>query len=411
MTPTQRRSVTMVKRLARLMKRDAPNEWPGLRDAFGRAPSRLGASLFFLGSAIDGGRQPADVAWRSAQRFVLGIVPLHARDEVWSWILRTHTLTTWRRRRRAYGLHRIGAWHDRVYRFARFIIDNLNGDPRNIWRRIPEDVDPIDHLRSVLYTMRFGPALTRMVVGALVDHGLVKGDTAFKDDIHVRRGMKALGLSRSQNSRDVLEAGLRFFGRHSWKVDLVLYRLGERGYKSRAAIERYYRERLIERRDDKVRAQWKQQQERLRKIVRAAMANARKRARLSGWRFEVADDGDSIGFLMSRRRGIGATDFVRNSLEVWVGLSVNIGEATIAAWTQFDFDIESRVARSEALRDALQHERYKCSYFDADGWEMHCRRLLGIPMARASSVSDRRWINAITRGASEVEAILIFGAR
>ena len=117
----------MVRKLAEIMRRDEPFEWAGLRRTFGEQPSLPGANLFILGSAVDGGQQPADVAWRSAQRFVFGIVPPAEREWVWDWIVRRHTPGEWRRKRRAYALHRNRAWHDRVYRFAEFISKHLDG--------------------------------------------------------------------------------------------------------------------------------------------------------------------------------------------------------------------------------------------------------------------------------------------
>src|SRR5262252_7730881 len=150
-TARQRETVNMIRKLAKIMRKEEPIEWCGLRKEMGKQPSRVVAHLFFLEAAVDGGRQRADTAWRAAQAFVLGIIPRRQRGRVWDWIVEEHSFRRWQRHRSVYALHRTQAWHDRVYRLAEFMSKNLHGDPRNIWRQVPGDVEPIDYVRSVLH--------------------------------------------------------------------------------------------------------------------------------------------------------------------------------------------------------------------------------------------------------------------
>ncbi len=329
----------------------------------------------------------------------------HPRRDV-HWITKRHTQSEWRRRRLTYGLHRVRIWHERVYRIARFIVENLDGDPRNMWKRVPGGVEPIDHVRSVLHTMRFGPALSRMVVGALRDHGLVKGETAFKDDIYVRRGMRVLGLASSERSGDVLEAGVRLFGKNSWDVDLVFYRLGESGYTTRAQIERYYRERIIERRDKKVEQGWQLYRRGWLEVIRAASEKAAERIERKGWMIEPSHDRTSLGFLVTRDRGRFAGEFKKGYLQVWSGVMANVGEACIELWNQLDFDIESPLAQSLRFRERLREEGYACSYDDSDGWERHYKLLGRFPIRQRPRKVGRRVSNALARASERAVRML-----
>jgi hypothetical protein len=396
----------MIRRLAKLLRKDGPSEWPGLRDRFGEQPSRIGANIFVLGCAVDGGQQTADVAWRAAQRFVLGVVPPKEREHVWDWIVRQHTLTEWRRRRAAYGLHRNRIWHTRVYRFADFIAKYVGGDPRNIWRRVPEGVEPMDHVRSVLQTMRFGPALSRMLVGALLDHGLLKGETAFKDDIYVRRGMRRLGLASSESNLAVLEAGRRFFGKNSWAVDLVLYRLGEQGYRTRRQIERYYRQRVLEKRDERVQQLWKKRRRAWLSIVRRALAEATAKLQAAGWSSISNHGKDFLGFLVSTKRGALGSEFRNESLYVWSGVALNVPETCIEVWNQVEFDIDGPVARSLKLRDRLRAEGYNCSYNDAGGWEIHYKLMRNCSISKRPKNLSRGLAGALVRGTEKAVRML-----
>ncbi len=405
-TPQQRQMAMMIRKLAKLMRKDVPNEWPGLPGQFGGQPSRTGANIFILGSAVDGGQQPADIAWRAAQRFVLGVVPIRERERMWDWIVRYHTLSDWRRKRSAYGLHRNRLWHSRVYRFAEFISRYLNGDARNIWRHVPDGVASIDYTRSILHAMRFGPALSRMVVGALLDHGLLKGDSAFKDDIHVRRGMRLLGLASSKAGRAVLEAGERFFGANSWEVDLAFYRLGEQGYKTRRQIESYYRRRIDDRGDEDVRCRWRKQSRGWQNVVNTAIAAIEVQLGES-WEVIPNHGNDYLGFEIRTTRGLLRDEFMREYLQVWTGAALNVPEACVEIWNHVEFDIDGPVARSLKLRDALRAAGYKCSYDDFDRWETHYKRVRNCSIAKRPERLARGVLRSLS-GATE-EAIDILG--
>lgn len=65
---SKRRSVEMVLRLAKLFKADGLAEW-GLPEHPGKQPTQIAANAFFMGCAVDGGQQRAEVAWLNASMF------------------------------------------------------------------------------------------------------------------------------------------------------------------------------------------------------------------------------------------------------------------------------------------------------------------------------------------------------
>lgn len=74
--------------------------------------------------------------------------------------------------------------------------------------------------------LKVGPALSRMIVGALRDHQLIKsGKSDFKPDLHVCRQMHRLGLSPTSKVSDVLTAADKYFP-DPWLADTALFYLG-----------------------------------------------------------------------------------------------------------------------------------------------------------------------------------------
>lgn len=373
-TPRQRRMAAIIKTLASLFRKEDPGGWIGLRAKAGQQPSIVGANLFLLACSIDG-QQREERVNRVAQRFVFGIVPKANRPSMWKWIVANHTPLTWRRKKLEYGLHHLTAWHDAVYDFARFIESNLDGDPRRIWRGCPPDVIPMDYVRTVFHLMGLGPARSRMTVGALRDHRLITGSSDFKDDIHVRRGMKRLGLARSDSSDDVLSAGREFFGQDSWVVDLVLYRLGKRQACTRTQVQREYQQRIVEKRDKTVRQSWAAQETRWREVVRAAANETHRAMHSRGWGIKPSHADQAAGFLVHRTRGRLSSLFMGNELYIWNGIALDVQTASVQLLHGLEFHPDSRVSGSKAFRNMLVKEGYDPWYDDRQRWETHYRIL------------------------------------
>jgi len=63
----------------------------------------------------------------------------------------------------------------------------------------------------------------------------------------------------------------------------VFYRLGEQGYETRAQIERYYRQRILEKRDKRVWDAWTEGRSGLLSLVRAALVKTARKYQGTGW--------------------------------------------------------------------------------------------------------------------------------
>lgn len=118
-------------------------------------------------------------------------------------------------------------------RNAEIVLDQHNGDVRNIWRRVSsKDVDLI--YERFLEFVGIGPALAKMAQFILVrDFGIAGGVDSkrfmrVKPDVHVRRVAERLGLV-SKGTPCVVTRELDALGLESQAdVDLVLFRVGQR---------------------------------------------------------------------------------------------------------------------------------------------------------------------------------------
>jgi len=232
------RMAKVIEQIAECVKDSDELEWPGLRKD--RRPTKREGQRFFLGSCIDY-MQNADVAWAKVDDLLINIVPHRYRDDVFSWICRRHTKAEWARKHHKYNLHRFPSAHTRLYGIAKSIVNEYDGDPRNVWERTPARklLDVLTH------DVKVGSAIGHMMVGALRDNGLIsKRRSDFKPDRHVCRLMKAIGLSQSDNPKDVIAAGRRWF-KDPWAVDKAFYVMGREGVKNRLDVERYYRRAVL----------------------------------------------------------------------------------------------------------------------------------------------------------------------
>jgi hypothetical protein len=357
-TYRERRTVEMLRGLSAYLRRTEEVSWPGLPDQPGARTTVLGANTFLLGCLIDG-QQPAERAWRVARRFVFGIVPESQRAWFWHWIIKNHTEREWNACRHTYALHRFGAWHNKVYRTARVLVDLFDGDARGIWRSIPSDTNQVSYVQARLGVIGMGPAIARMTAGALRDCRLIEGSGSFKDDRHVRRIMKVLGLSRSDSSQDVLAAGRRLLGDDSWAIDYALFHLGKQRLSTRSAIERYCRRVGLRdgRRLDRE-GVWRKRIAACRDIAVEVLGAAQRRAPVNVWKLDVGNDEPYVGMALSRRRGRFARDVESGEAGVWAGFWLDSDSGYVNVGTELVFDVRSRLSASLRLRDALIHDRY-----------------------------------------------------
>jgi hypothetical protein len=194
--------------------------WPFLPLTPGTQPTLEQANLFFLGCCIDL-QERYKIAWERARRFFSEIVPPAERKYLWHWISNPSE-KEWIERAQDYRLHRFPAFHKRIHRIAKSMQQQFSGDPRKIWAA---NVDRL--LPTLEEDLQVGPAISRMIVGALRDHRLVKLDKSdFKPDLHVCKVMHRLGLAQTSKPADVLAVSQRCFS-DPWAVDAALFYLSQ----------------------------------------------------------------------------------------------------------------------------------------------------------------------------------------
>lgn len=194
--------------------------WPGLPSTPGVQPTLKEANFFFLGCCIDL-QERYKVAWTRARRFFADIVPSAEQEFLWRWIS-NHSEKDWILRAQDYKLHRFPAFHKRIHRIATSLQRQFGGDPRLVWA--PKNLSNL--LLILEQDLRVGPAISRMIIGALRDHRLVSLTRSdFKPDRHVCRQMQWLGLSKTSEPDEVLKVAKKYFD-DPWIIDSALFYLG-----------------------------------------------------------------------------------------------------------------------------------------------------------------------------------------
>ncbi|MDD4161354.1 MAG: hypothetical protein PHW87_02620 [Methanothrix sp.] len=139
----------------------SPNKSPSLKDA----------NKFLLACIIDY-QTRADVAWQSARRFAedtLGDPKL-----LWNEIA-SESLPVWMSKQKEYSLHRYPKAHERVWSIGNKIVLQYDGDARKIWKN-----QSIEATLYRLIDLKVGEQISRIVVGALHDTGLIEGNQMSK---------------------------------------------------------------------------------------------------------------------------------------------------------------------------------------------------------------------------------------
>lgn len=204
----------------RLLQRGGPGviHWSWLSELGGAWADRKRANKFLLGAILDYQMQAA-LVWENARRFAED--DLGDPENLWETIL---AIPAWESEVvfRRYRLHRFFAAHRRVQRIGETIVRNYCGDAREIWKdRRPAEV------RKRLETMRVGPQISRMVVGALFDTKQISGVGELKADLHVRRVLGRVFVGGKVSVAEAHRIANRMKPGASWMLDAPLYLLGK----------------------------------------------------------------------------------------------------------------------------------------------------------------------------------------
>jgi hypothetical protein len=151
--------------------------WPGLSDCTENPPDKKTANIFFLSAILDY-QMDADWVWAHTKEFAETTIP--NPSDLWRWIT-DHSFEEWKKKWKEYGLHRFPAVHERVWTIGKIIVDEYEGDVRNIWLN-----QPPDKLQARIFSLVGGVAILRMILGALLDtHQISSCRLDVKPDVHV----------------------------------------------------------------------------------------------------------------------------------------------------------------------------------------------------------------------------------
>lgn len=293
LTSDQIKTIEMIEEVAEFLRSEWLSDenfegWPGLPDEPASQPTLEGANYFFLGCCVDY-QERMYTAWSKARRFCFKTVPDGKLATIWEWIT-DHSQDEWQSRYQQYALHRFPAAHQRVYRIANTLQSHFGGDPRNIWA-----TGNVSRLPSILENdLAVGPAISRMIVGALRDHRLIDlQGTDFKPDRYVCRLMKSFGLSETEEWEDVCEAGKRCFA-DPWLVDCAFFHLGsDISIKTKEEFLQYYG----------IMKEWKRSREKVKQQVVDLIPSTLNDVETKDWGVHLNSSPHWIGFDLIKETG------------------------------------------------------------------------------------------------------------
>jgi hypothetical protein len=135
------------------------------------------ANIFFLAAILDY-QMPAEWVWNNTKKFAETTIT--NPDGLWRWIT-DHSLKDWKDKWKTYGLHRYPAAHVRVWKIGKKIVEEYDGDVRNIWLNQPPDI-----VQKRIFSLVGGVAIPRMILGALLDTKQISScKLDVKPDVHV----------------------------------------------------------------------------------------------------------------------------------------------------------------------------------------------------------------------------------
>lgn len=181
--------------------------------------SKKNANKFILGAIIDY-QIEADMAWDNAKRLTESI--LGDPDNLWDYIVQTYTKNEWALKWRAFKVHRFPAAHNRIWRIGNEIVNRYDGDARRIWQGKKPNT-----ILSNLENMKFGPEISRMVIGVLLTYGEVQGKGDVKADSHVRTVLGRI-FNRDLSTEEAHRIAQTIHPDNPWEIDVTLYDIGKR---------------------------------------------------------------------------------------------------------------------------------------------------------------------------------------
>ena len=212
--------------------------WPWLSDLRGRPADRKTANKFVLGAIMDY-QMKGDIVWNNAR--ILSEHILGDPDDLWAAISSRSERAVEdlfrnpphpgrapsppraaQKGAKGRSLHRFpGRTSRRVRRIAAHIAERYGGDARKIWQKLPTDAI-LRNLRDI----GTGPQTSRMIVGALIDTGQIKGKGDLKADLHARRVLGRIFRGGEVSAGEALAIADGMEPGNSWLLNKYIYRLG-----------------------------------------------------------------------------------------------------------------------------------------------------------------------------------------
>ena len=209
-----------VKRLLLSNRQEHPEGfWSWMSRLEGRPADKKSANKFLLACILDY-QMRYEIVWENARRFAED--DLGDPADLWDVVTGTpqsdwESKAHWQK----LSLHRFPAGHNRVWRIGRRIVEEYQGDARNIWRGMSANA-----VVKRLERIGVGPQLSRMTVGGLMDTGQITGCGDLKADIHttrvIGRVFKGSKVSEAQ-AHSIAESMLPG---DTWQLDYPLFQLG-----------------------------------------------------------------------------------------------------------------------------------------------------------------------------------------
>ena len=193
--------------------------WPFLEPLNGRPADKRTANKFFLACIVDY-QQKADRAWEQAKYFVEEI--MGDPPDIWRAILEKHkSEDDWRQAKSQYRLHRWDKAHMRVYRIGRQLIEQYDGDARRIWMAAT-----LDEIQYRLSELRVGDQISQMILGGLRDTGQIDKSADLKADTHVCRVLGRIAIGAPVSPEGATQLARMLNPEAPWLLDRPLYVLG-----------------------------------------------------------------------------------------------------------------------------------------------------------------------------------------
>lgn len=192
--------------------------WGWLSDSCAKRLSKKSANKFFLACILDY-QIPAEQAWENARRLAEDI--FNDPNELWR-VIADYSEEEWQSKWQTYKLHRFPAAHKRVWRIGRAIVNDYAGDARKIW-----EGQHVGEVRGRLDKLGVGEQIGRMIIGALIDTGHIRGIGDVKADIHVRRVLGRILVGQMLSAEDAVDFARTMCPSNPWLLDNPLYWIGK----------------------------------------------------------------------------------------------------------------------------------------------------------------------------------------